>query len=160
MGIAQRTRHSAIQPANWDIAQLPGLSTEDSDRLIACGIHTTLRLLETVKTVPEKQTLAAQLQVHIQHVNKWLALADLARVPIVGCQHCGLLLHAGISSATQLAQMSLPRLHQQTLKLHVSTMQSQEHCPSLDELASWIRQARSLNTAAPSPRSAKLTELT
>lgn len=145
MGTAQRTRHSAIQPADWDIAQLPGLSDEDCDRLVASGIHTTLQLLETIRTVPEKQALAAQIQVHIQHVNKWLALSDLARVPIVGCQYCGMLLHAGVSSAIQLSQMSLPRLHQQILKLHVSTLQNQEQCPSLDELANWIRQARSLN---------------
>ncbi|MBD1868363.1 DUF4332 domain-containing protein [Cyanobacteria bacterium FACHB-471] len=145
MGTAQRTRHSTIQPADWNIAQLPGLSKEDCDRLAASGIHTTLQLLETIKTVPEKQALAAQIQIHIQHLNKWLALSDLARVPIVGCQYCGMLLHAGISSATQLAQMSLPRLHQQILKLHVSTLHNQDHCPSLDELANWIRQARSLN---------------
>ncbi|NEO63853.1 MAG: DUF4332 domain-containing protein, partial [Moorea sp. SIO4G2] len=39
-----------------------------------------------------------------QYVNKWVALADLARIPSIGCQYCGLVLHAGICSLTQLAQ--------------------------------------------------------
>lgn len=130
--------------ANWSIALLPGLSDQDHTRLQECGVQTTLQLLQKTRTPVQKQALASCLQIHIQYVNKWIALADLARIPAVGCQHCGLLLHAGISSPAQLAQTPLSRLHHQLLKLHVAMMQRPDLCPSLDEVARWIEQARQI----------------
>ena len=76
--------------------------------------------------------------------NKWVALADLARIPSVGCQYCGVLLHVGIISVGQLAQTPLPRLHQQILQLQVATTQRRDLCPSRSEMQVWINQARSL----------------
>jgi predicted flap endonuclease-1-like 5' DNA nuclease len=88
--------------------------------------------------------LANQLQIKFQYVNKWVALADLARIPGIGCQYCGLLLHAGIGSVVQLAQTPAHRLHQQILRLQVATMQRRDLCPHVDEVAGWIKQARAL----------------
>lgn len=131
-------------PSNWQISQLPGLSVHDQARLRDCGISTTLQLLHQCSLPAQKQALATRLQVHIQHINKWAALADLACLPSVGCQHCGLLLHAGICSCAQLAQTPLHRLHQQILRLQVATLQRRDLCPSKGELQVWIQQARSL----------------
>jgi Domain of unknown function (DUF4332) len=127
---------------SWSIAHLPGLSLQDQALLLQYGIQTTQQLLQQTRTPGQKQALASQLQTHLQRVVKWSALADLARVPAVGCQYCGLLLHAGISSPAQLAQTPLSRLHQQILKLHVAMMQRQDLCPSLDQVAQWIEQAK------------------
>jgi hypothetical protein len=69
-------------------------------------------------------------------------MANLARIPSVGCQYCGLLLHAGVASADQLAQMPVELLHQQILKLHVATMQRNDLTPSVDRVQKWIQQAR------------------
>ncbi len=131
-------------PADWSIDQLPGLSIDDHSRLIACGIHTTLQLLQQGKTPEKRSILASQLQIPIRHVNKWVALADLARIPGVGCQYCGLLLHAGVASPTQLAKMPLDRLHRQMLKLQVATLQRRDLCPGINEVEQWSRQARVL----------------
>lgn len=141
-----KTRHAPNQnqPSNWAIELLPGLSAQDQTKLIDCGIHTTFQLLQTTKTPLQRQALASHLQIHIQHINKWAALANLARIPAVGCTYCGLLLHAGISSPRQLAQTPLPRLHRQILKLQVAMMQRQDLCPGLDEVAQWIEQAKHL----------------
>lgn len=138
-----QTRQSrAIANRNWNLTQLPGLNQTDRLQLAKLGIHTTLELLQQGHTPPKRQAIANQLQLHIQHLNKWVALADLSRVPSVGCEYCGLLLHAGISSPLQLAQIPLPRLHQQILKLQVATLQSREHCPSLEQVSQWIQEAR------------------
>lgn len=126
----------------WAIAQLPGLSREDQTQLLNCGIQTTHQLWQKTRTLAQRQMLANHLQTHLQRVTKWAALADLARIPAVGCQYCGLLLHAGISSPAQLAQMALPKLHQQILKLHVAMMQRQDLCPKVDQVALWIEQAK------------------
>jgi hypothetical protein len=143
MGTAQH-HHRSYQSSNWAIEQLPGLSPQDQTQLLNNGIKTTFHLLQQTRTPAQRQALAAHLQVHIQHVNKWVALANLARIPAIGCQYCGLLLHAGISSPGQLAQMPLSRLHQQLLKLHVATLRRQDLCPSLEEVALWIQQAREM----------------
>jgi hypothetical protein len=129
---------------NWAIDRLPGLSEQDQSRLKSCGICSTGQLLQQSQTPAQRQALAAQLQIHVQHVNKWSALANLAQIPSVGCDYCGLLLHAGISSPAQLAQTPLPRLHRQILKLQVATMQRQDLCPSLDQVSVWIEEARQL----------------
>lgn len=139
-------RSNVVESKNWPLDQLPGLSQEDLAKLADCGISTTLQLLQNTQTMAEKQALATKLQVHIQHLNKWIALADLARVPSVGCHYCGVLLHAGVSSPIYLKQMSIPRLRQQVLKLQVATLQRQDLCPSFDEVSGWIRDARSLST--------------
>lgn len=139
-----RDRRSQKLPSNWPIEQLPGLNAEDLQKLENVGIQTTLQLLQQGTTSARKQQLAAQLRVPTQYVNKWVALADLARLPSVGCQYSGLILHAGIASCAQLSQTPLHRLHQQILKLQVATMQRQDLCPSIGEMAQWVQQARSL----------------
>lgn len=138
-----KTIRSASRPVpDWSIDQLPGLSPADQAHLIECGIRTTRQLFQQTRTPLQRQTLATQIQTHIQYVNKWAALADLARLPAVGCQYCGLLLHAGVSSVMQLAQTPLPRLHRQVLKFQVATLQRQDLCPSLGEVSEWIAQAK------------------
>jgi predicted RecB family nuclease len=139
-----KTHRRATQPSDWSIEQLPGLTDQDQSNLRELGITTTGQLLQKANTPQARQVLANQLQIKAQYVNKWVVLADLARVPGVGCQYCGLLLHAGIGSVTQLAQTPAHRLHQQILRLQVATMQRRDLCPQVDEVAAWIRQAREL----------------
>jgi hypothetical protein len=138
-----------MQPCYWAIEQLPGLSQEQQARLKACGIATTEQLLQIANTPSARQALANQLQIHVRYVNKWVALADLARIPSVGCEYCGLLLHSGIVSISQLVQTPVHRLHQQILRLHVATMQRQDLCPSIDVVQKWAAEARSLIQRSP-----------
>ena len=128
----------------WSIEQLPGLSKQQQAQLQECDITTTKQLLEKASTKELKQALANQLQINIQYVNKWVALADLARIPSVGCQYCGLLLHSGIASVSQLTQTPVHRLHKQIMRLQVATMQRQDLCPAVEVVQKWVQQARSL----------------
>ena len=133
-----------IQPHNWPIEQLPGLGHPDCQKLYECGITTTQQLIQATRTTEKLFAIANRLQIHTQHVNKWVAMAKLASISSVGCQHCGLLLHAGIASVSQLAQTPVHRLHAQILRLHVATMQRRDLCPSMEEVQLWIKQARML----------------
>ncbi|NJO94140.1 MAG: DUF4332 domain-containing protein [Hydrococcus sp. RM1_1_31] len=133
-----------MESCYWAIEQLPGLSQEQQAQLQAVGIVTTQQLLALANTALKKQALAAQLKIHLQYINKWVALADLARIPSVGCQHCGLLLHSGIASVVQLAQTPIHRLHRQILRLHVATLQRNDLCPSVDVVQRWIAEAKML----------------
>jgi hypothetical protein len=133
-----------IQACDWPIEQLPGLSQEEKSQLQNCGITTTGILVKQGKTPEARLALASKLQIHLQYVNKWVALADLARIPTVGTQYCGLLLHAGIGSVAQLAQVPSHRLHQQILRLQVATMQRRDLCPAIELVQQWSYQAQAI----------------
>lgn len=126
----------------WSIEQLPGLNENYLRLLRGISIHTTEDLLRCASSLQGKQKLANQLQLKVNYIHKWVAMANLARVPSVGCQHCGLILHAGIASVEQLAITPVARLHKQILRLHVSTMQRRDMCPSVEQVQVWIRQAQ------------------
>lgn len=134
----------SIQPQNWAIAKLPGLQVADQAQLQAQGICTTFQLLRRTQSAAQVQDLAILLQTPTRYVKKWVALADLARIPSVGCQYCGLLLHVGVISVRQLAQTSASHLIRQLLRLQVSLLQTHEHCPDPGQVAQWIAQAKQL----------------
>jgi len=140
-----KNHRSSKQPSDWSIEQLPGLSVQDQFKLRELDITTTQQLLQKASTPQLRTVLANQLQIKSQYVNKWVALADLARIPGIGCRYCGLLLHAGICSVTQLAQTPAYKLHQQILRLQVAMMQRRDLCPQIDEVSGWIKQARELS---------------
>ncbi|AFZ09369.1 hypothetical protein Osc7112_5107 [Oscillatoria nigro-viridis PCC 7112] len=146
MKISHTDPQTSVQVRDWPIAHLPGLSKENQSQLEECSITTTGQLIRMTKTQAAKVLLANQLQINIQYINKWVAMANLARIPSVGCQYCGLLLHAGVASPAQLAQMPVERLHQQILRLHVATMQRNDLTPSVDRVQKWVQQARSVSS--------------
>jgi predicted flap endonuclease-1-like 5' DNA nuclease len=129
---------------NWSIGDLPGINSTEQTLLHELGITTTEELLAIAPDAATKQQLAVKLCFKIQYVNKLVALADLARLAGVGCQYNGLLLHTGIISVKQLAQMPAHKIHQQLLKLHVATLQRRDLCPDLAQVQNWIKQAQIL----------------
>ncbi len=131
--------------SNWAIADLPGLSAEHQKLLTSNNIRTTHQLLLATQTRQAKHELAAKLQIHPQYVSKWIALADLARLKSVGVQYCGLILHCGIASVSQLAQTPFSRLHQSIVKLHVSNMRRRDLAPSVGMVKQWVAEAKTLS---------------
>jgi predicted flap endonuclease-1-like 5' DNA nuclease len=130
--------------SDWSISDLPGLNKSERDLLAQLGIVTTGQLLTVAPDAATKLKLAIDLGTKVQFVNKLVALADLARLPGIGCQYNGLLLHTGIISVKQLAQMPAHKIHQQLLKLHVATIQRRDLCPNLAQVQGWIKQATDL----------------
>ncbi|MDV3000822.1 MAG: hypothetical protein N5P05_002428 [Chroococcopsis gigantea SAG 12.99] len=134
-----------MQSSYWHIEELPGLTGEEQADLKSRGILTTQHLLMQTQSLQGKDTLAGQLQLNPQHVRKWSALADLARIPSLGCQYCGLVLHSGIASVSQLRDTPIHRLHRQVVRLQVSTIGGRDLCPPIELVQQWIQQARSLS---------------
>ncbi|ESA34345.1 hypothetical protein N836_17095 [Leptolyngbya sp. Heron Island J] len=135
---------NSIQLRNWPIEQLPGISNQQQQQLKALNIFTTLDLLRMTRSQSARLQLAQQLNSHPKHVNKWSALAKLACLPSVGCQYCGLLLHAGISSPQQLALLPVAQLHAQLKRLHVKLMQRPDLSPDTAQVSQWITEAKQL----------------
>jgi hypothetical protein len=141
----KQARVNRIVSCDWSIKELPSLNEEEKLQLQNCGISTTGQLIVKGKTPQSRIELANQLQINLKYVNKWLALADLARVPSVGTQYCGLLLHAGVGSVMQLAETPTHRLHRQVLRLQVATMQRRDLCPAVEIVQQWTQQAKMVN---------------
>ena len=133
-----------MSTASHPIAQLPGVSAAQVEQLKAIGIATTLDLLRQGNSPQQRQQLSKVLNTHIKHIEKWAALANLARIPSVGCEYCGLLLHAGVSTPKQLATMTVQRLHPQLRRLQVQLLKRADLAPSTEQVAMWIQQAQGL----------------
>ena len=141
----QKKKVIRIKEKNWLIEELPGLKQDEIDNLKNKGFISTLTLVKQGKTLQEKLILAQKLQVHVQYVNKWVALADLARIESVGIEYCGLLLHSGIASVVQLMTTPPHRLHKQILRLQVATLQRRDLCPAVERVQQWVQDAKSIN---------------
>ena len=140
-----KAKVSGVKEKNWLIEELPGLSQDEIDNLKNKGFTSTLALVKQGKTLQDKLILAQKLQVHIQYVNKWVALADLARINSVGIEYCGLLLHAGIASVMQLKNTPPHRLHKQIMRLQVATLQRRDLCPAVEKVQQWVQDAKLIN---------------
>lgn len=131
-----------MQFCYWPIEQLPGLSKTEAKLLKNQGISTTEDLLLAYPTFEAKKILAAKLKLNIRYLQKWSALADLARLPSVACTYCGLLLHTGVVSVEQLSQTPIHRLSSQILRLQVATTQRQDLIPPPNLIQQWINEAK------------------
>ncbi|PSR18586.1 DUF4332 domain-containing protein [filamentous cyanobacterium CCP3] len=128
--------------STYRLDQLPGLSPTHAHNMAQLGLTSTDHLRRYGTSVERRQNLAQKMQVPLRYVTKWVILADLAQVPGVGCQFNGLLLHAGIMSVAQLAECTAQGLYTRLRRLHVTTLQRNDLCPSADQVNLWIQQAK------------------
>jgi Domain of unknown function (DUF4332) len=126
----------------WPLDKIPGLNVEDCHKFQSAGLLTTAHLLKQTRTLPQQRQLAAQLQMPERWVRKWVALAEFSELPSIGCQYCGLLLHAGVASTAQLAAMQAHTLHRQVLRLQVTFLQRNDLCPNPGLVVQWIAEAQ------------------
>jgi len=138
----------------WPLRELPGLSAEQLAQLKTLGLETTQDLLQEARSPQGSQTIAQRLNIHARYAQKWAALAELSQLPSVGCQYCGLLLHSGVASVSQLAAIAPGRLHHQIRRLHTATLRRSDLCPTPDQVVCWVNEAKQSQRSDPtgSPR--------
>jgi hypothetical protein len=128
----------------WSIDKLPGLDIQQQNLLKNQGITTTRELLFHGNKKQDRQLLSTQLKINLGSLNKWVALADLARIPSINCQYCGLVLNLGIGSVLQLTQTPFHRLHRQVTRLQIANLASKDLAPSIEQVKQWVEQAQSM----------------
>ena len=126
----------------WSINRLPGMTRSQVELLAKNNITNTKQLLELTQNRESKQKLASKLQLNQKYINKWVAMADLARLPSIGTQYCGLLLHAGIISTARLSQTPFYLLHRQIVRLQVATLRRKDLSPSIEQTKRWVEEAK------------------
>jgi Domain of unknown function (DUF4332) len=127
---------------NWLIMDLPGLDPNLGRDLDEVGLTETRQLVEL--SSDQQIALATSLGHHPRHIQKVVAMASLAQLSSVGCDYCGLLLHAGIASVAQLALTPVSQLHRSVLRLHVAVLQRNDLTPTVDRVQRWVLQAQLL----------------
>lgn len=133
-----------MQPLYCSIGRLPGLKPKEQELLKSHGIINTQELLKRATTKSQRSALACQLNLNLKYINKWVALADLARIPSIGCQYCGLVLHSGIASVFQLTQTPFYQLHRQIVHLQVASVIFSDLSPTEGDVKRWIEEANSI----------------
>lgn len=136
--------HVLTAPAELPLSQIAAINPEDALLLEQQGIVTNLDLLGYAGRHSERPLLAEQLAVTVQQVNRWVILADLARVPSVGATYCDFLLQMGICSTVQLARTPMEDLQRTVSRFQMPILQQAELCPDMGLIATWIGQARQL----------------
>lgn len=137
-----------MQPQYWPVEGLPGLTPAEHKLLKDLSIEDTKELLKRANTLEKKQTLANKLQIEQKRLYKWVALADLAQIPSVNYQYCGLLLHAGVVSLKQLSQTPFHRLHPQIVRLQVATLNRKDLSPPVEQVKQWVDEAKILQNSS------------
>jgi Domain of unknown function (DUF4332) len=127
---------------NWPIAELPGLDPNLGQDLDGVGLTETRQLVGL--SIEQQISLATSLGHHPRHIQKIVAMASLAQLSSVGCDYCGLLLHAGVASVAQLALTPVNQLHRSVLRLHVAVLQRNDLTPTVDRVQRWVLQAQRL----------------
>jgi Domain of unknown function (DUF4332) len=127
---------------NWLIIDLPGLDPNLGQELEDVGLTETRQLVGL--SSDQQIALATSLGHHPRHIQKVVAMARLAQLSSVGCDYCGLLLHAGIASVSQLALTPVSQLHRSVLRLHVAVLQRNDLTPTVDRVQRWVTQAKLL----------------
>jgi hypothetical protein len=133
-----------MQSSYWSLDKLPGLDLQEQKLLKKQGITTTKELLFQANDKQHREELAGRLKINLKYLNKWVALADLSRIPSINYQYCGLVLHSGIGSVSQLTQTPFHRLHRQVARLQIATFQSKDLTPSIEQVKQWVEQTRSI----------------
>jgi Domain of unknown function (DUF4332) len=132
-----------MRRCNWAIFDLPGLDPNLGKDLDGVGLTDTCQLVGL--SVKQQIELATSLGHHPRHIQKVVAMASLAQLSSVGCDYCGLLLHAGVSSVAQLSLMPVNQLHRSVLRLHVAVLQRNDLTPTVDRVQQWVSQAQLLS---------------
>jgi Domain of unknown function (DUF4332) len=127
---------------NWPITELPGLDPNLGQDLDGVGLTETRQLVGL--SIEQQISLATSLGHHPRHIQKIVAMASLAQLSSVGCDYCGLLLHAGVASVAQLALTPVNQLHRSVLRLHVAVLQRNDLTPTVDRVQRWVLQAQRL----------------
>ncbi len=136
-----------MQPQYWSVERLPGLTTAEQKLLKDSRIEDTRELLKRTNTLQKKQALANKLRIEHKRLYKWVALADLARIPSVNYKYCGLLLHTGVVSLSQLSQTPFHRLHPQIVRLQVATLNRKDLSPPVEQVKQWVDEAKILQNS-------------
>jgi len=125
------------------IITVEGIGEKYAAKLIAVGVSTVEKLLQTGATPKGRKELGEKTGISDKLILEWVNHADLFRIKGVGEEYSDLLEEAGVDTVVELAQRNAANLHQALLKANQAKKLVRQ-TPTEKMVAAWIEQAKSL----------------
>ncbi len=125
------------------LTRIEGIGEVYADHLAAAGIGSTNSLLRKGATRSGRRAIAKQSGVRPAQVLQWVNKADLFRVKGIGEEYSDLLEAAGVDSVPELATRNAQNLWELLAETN-ETASLVRRVPSLTEVKSWVRSAKTL----------------
>ena len=125
------------------IEDIEGIGPTYARKLLEAGIKTVDDLLEAGCTRKGREELAERTGISSKLILEWVNLSDLFRIKGIGEEYSDLLEEAGVDTVAELSMRNPENLH---AKLHEVNEEKKlvRRPPSLNEVKSWIEQAKKL----------------
>jgi predicted flap endonuclease-1-like 5' DNA nuclease len=129
-----------------NITKIEGIGPGYAAKLAEAGIRTTEALLKAAANRKGRQKLAEQTGLSNLLILEWINRADLMRIKGVGEEYSDLLEATGVDTVKELAYRRPDNLHKALLETN-SKKHLVRRAPSLNEIKSWVKQAKTLPPA-------------
>jgi len=128
------------------ITDIEGIGEKFAEKLQSAGVRTTEALLKKGGTSANRKDLAMQIDVSDHQILEWVNRADLYRIKGVGSEYADLLEAAGVDTVRELAKRQAGNLFE-NLKMINDEKKKVRKLPTADQVAEWVKQAKSLPRA-------------
>lgn len=125
------------------IIDVEGIGPTYAKKLVEAGIETTDDLLEVAGTKDGRKTLAEKTEISEKNILEWVNLSDLMRIKGVGEEYSDLLEEAGVDTVVELARRNADHLCAKMMEVN-ETKKLVRRPPTLDDVKSWVEQAKQL----------------
>lgn len=125
------------------IILIEGIGETYAKQLKMIGISTTEALLERGNTPKGRDEIAEKSGISGKLVLEWVNRADLFRIKGVGEEYSDLLENAGVDTVVELAQRNAENLFEKMVSVNQAKKLVRK-LPTLDQVNSWVEQAKKL----------------
>ncbi|TAE32543.1 MAG: DUF4332 domain-containing protein [Cytophagales bacterium] len=126
-----------------NLGELKGITDAVLNMLKAQGLGNSDELLDVAKTPEGRKELSQTIGVNATVILDLANRADLARVKGIGRVYSDLMEEAGVDTVVELAQRVPANLHAKLIEINARRQLTQRP-PSLDQVANFVDQAKSL----------------
>lgn len=134
---------NTFQAMSVNLGELKGITDAVLNMMKAQGLGTSDELLEVAKTPEGRKELSQTIGVNATIILDLANRADLARVKGIGRVYSDLMEEAGVDTVIELAQRVPANLHAKLIEINTRRQLTQRP-PSLDQVANFVEQAKSL----------------
>jgi hypothetical protein len=128
---------------SYSITDIQEINPEIAEKLKAQRIRTTIRLLDSAKTVRSRQYLAEKVGVPESMILKWANMADRMRIKGVGEEYATLLAAVGVDTVRELKYRN-PRNLAKAMAEANAKRKLVRFLPSEKAVEKWIERAKVL----------------
>ncbi len=125
------------------IIDIEGIGEAFAAKLEGAGVATVEALLEKGGSPSGRKNLAEATGLSTDRILEWVNRADLMRIKGVGSEYSDLLEAAGVDTVKELATRRPDNLHAKLLEVN-EAKKLVRRTPTLDDVASWIAEAKTL----------------